>query len=109
MKVHHRVGSDGSHCGWTIKCPACGEFHLFDTRWTFNGDMEKPTFRASMLVKGGDIPPHRADLPDARFLSGGNGWSDSAVCHSFVTDGKIEFLSDCTHHLAGKTVDLEDF
>jgi hypothetical protein len=30
------------------------------------------------------------------------------VCHSYVTDGKIRFLDDCTHELAGKTVELED-
>lgn len=29
------------------------------------------------------------------------------ICHSFVRNGKIEFLSDCTHELAGKTVELE--
>ena len=28
------------------------------------------------------------------------------VCHSFVRNGRIEFLGDCTHGLAGKTVDL---
>jgi hypothetical protein len=28
-------------------------------------------------------------------------------CHSFITDGKIEFLSDCTHSLAGQTVELK--
>lgn len=27
-------------------------------------------------------------------------------CHSFVRDGKIEFLNDSTHSLAGQTVDL---
>ncbi|MGC4033677.1 MAG: hypothetical protein QM754_18485 [Tepidisphaeraceae bacterium] len=30
-------------------------------------------------------------------------------CHSFVRDGQIEFLGDCTHELAGKTVPLEPF
>ena len=30
-------------------------------------------------------------------------------CHSFVTDGKIRFLNDCTHEMAGETVDLEKF
>lgn len=29
-----------------------------------------------------------------------------AVCHSFVRDGQIEFLGDCTHSLAGQTVPL---
>ena len=31
------------------------------------------------------------------------------VCHSFVRDGRIEFLSDCTHELAGQTVELEEW
>ena len=31
------------------------------------------------------------------------------VCHSFVTDGKIRYLNDCTHHLKGQTVELLDF
>ena len=30
------------------------------------------------------------------------------VCHSFVTDGRIQFLGDCTHDLAGHTVELPD-
>jgi hypothetical protein len=29
-------------------------------------------------------------------------------CHSFVTNGKIQFLADCTHKLAGQTVELPD-
>lgn len=31
------------------------------------------------------------------------------TCHSFVTDGRIQFLGDCTHSLAGQTVDLPDW
>jgi hypothetical protein len=29
-------------------------------------------------------------------------------CHSFVREGKIEFLNDCTHEHAGQTLDLLD-
>jgi hypothetical protein len=29
-------------------------------------------------------------------------------CHLFITDGKIEYLADCTHELAGKTVEMEE-
>ena len=70
-----------------IQCPGCGCLHAFDSRWSFNGDLEKPTFSPSMLVN-----QHR---PESR-------------CHSFVTDGKIQFLSDCFHRYAGQTLDLED-
>ena len=31
------------------------------------------------------------------------------VCHSFVTNGRIQYLGDCTHKLAGQTVDLPDW
>lgn len=29
-------------------------------------------------------------------------------CHSYVRNGHVEFLSDCTHELAGQTVELPD-
>ena len=57
--------------------------------WDFNGDMEKPTVSPSILVKITD-----------------NGVP--TICHSFIREGKIQYLSDCTHKLAGKTVDLRD-
>jgi hypothetical protein len=28
--------------------------------------------------------------------------------HFFVTNGKIQYLSDCDHKMAGKTVDMVD-
>ncbi len=48
--VEEMTNQDGEHSGWAIYCPACEQLHVFDDRWTFNGNMEKPTFRASMLV-----------------------------------------------------------
>jgi len=30
------------------------------------------------------------------------------VCYLFVKDGKLEFLNDCTHALAGKTIEMLD-
>lgn len=57
--------------------------------WTFNGDLKKPTFKPSLLNRGGDK-------------------EGKAICHLYVTAGKIQYLPDCTHALAGKTVDMED-
>ena len=72
-----------------IVCPACNNTaHVFDDRWTFNNNFDKPTFRASMLVY-----PHTAQ----------------ARCHSFVTDGYIQYLGDCGHSMAGQTVELPDY
>lgn len=30
-------------------------------------------------------------------------------CHSFVVDGRMQFLGDCTHALAGQMVDIPDW
>jgi hypothetical protein len=36
-------------------------------------------------------------------------WTWNATrCHLFVRDGKIQFLPDCHHALAGQVVDLPD-
>lgn len=78
---------NGEHGAYAIQCPGCGNWHAFDGRWSFNGDFERPTFSPSMLVNQHD--------PGSR-------------CHSFVTDGRIQFLSDCFHQYAGQTLDLED-
>jgi hypothetical protein len=39
------------------------------------------------------------------------GWTSPfkcGVCHSHVTDGKIQYLSDCTHELTGQTIEVEE-
>jgi hypothetical protein len=87
-------GPDGYRQYW-FHCPGCGNGHAFtvggDTarpRWTWNGSFDKPTFQPSLLCN--------KDHPGSR-------------CHSFVTDGRIQFLSDCWHSLAGQTVDIPDW
>lgn len=30
-------------------------------------------------------------------------------CHMYIREGKIQFLSDCSHALAGQTVEMPDF
>lgn len=88
--------TEGKFGGYMIFCPACQCGHLFDSRWTFNGNMEKPTFKASMLIEGWK------SHDEEHFRS-------TLRCHSFVTDGMIQFLDDCEHALKGQTVPLEPF
>lgn len=99
-----------------FRCPGCGGTHCIGVgpkasgpRWNWNGDKEKPTFSPSVLVRG-----HKLIFDERGEWSGG--WERDAqgnpipcVCHSFVTDGRIQFLSDCTHALAGQTADLPEF
>lgn len=56
--------------------------------WMWNGCVEKPTLRPSIL---NDFRPH-----------------NSLRCHTWITDGQVIFLDDCTHELRGKTLDLLD-
>lgn len=56
-------------------------------RWNWNGDIEKPTINPSVLSTDGM----------------GN------ISHLFIRDGKLIYLSDCTHELKGKTVDMLDW
>lgn len=80
------TGDEATHC---IRCPACDDWHCMPTAgprgWGFNGNLERPTFTPSLLVTGGGR--------DIR-------------CHSFITDGRIRFLSDCTHALVSQEVEL---
>lgn len=74
--------------GWRYRfhCPGCQCAHFFaiggTAGWEWNGSLELPTVKPSILVQG------------------------TKRCHSFITDGRIQFLSDSEHALAGKTVDL---
>jgi hypothetical protein len=87
-----------------FQCPGCHCEHSVWIKgegvpvWGWNNSLEKPTITPSVLRQG----PQR----DAQ----GNytGGSD-AICHSFVTDGRIQFLDDCTHPLKGQTVDLPEY
>jgi hypothetical protein len=104
--IHAYVDGDQNQvAGYIFFCPGCNEHHSFSTVqwirrrwnsetrkyedegpgpvWSFNGNMDKPTFSPSLVY------------PDKK-----------PRCHLFLTDGRIQYLSDCGHALAGQTVDL---
>jgi hypothetical protein len=82
--------------GYTLFfCPGCEQPHAVSVKgayaWGYNGNAELPTFTPSVGVN----------------LDQGN--PGAGRCHSFVTDGRIQFLGDSDHSLAGQTVDLLDW
>jgi uncharacterized protein DUF6527 len=91
------TNQDNTEKSLVFMCPGCGEHHPVRIKsadaarpcWTWNGDRDKPTFSPSLLV--------RYDYTDGR---------PQKVCHSFIREGRIEFLGDCTHDKAGQTLDL---
>jgi predicted RNA-binding Zn-ribbon protein involved in translation (DUF1610 family) len=116
MKVKDARYWDGRALSFV--CPGCGDSHLVTVKpnpekpgerpvWGWNGSYDAPTFTPSLLVTSGHyVSGESPDTcwqcqhPDCGFTC--------YRCHSFVTDGRIQFLSDCTHALAGQTVDLPE-
>jgi hypothetical protein len=97
-------------------CPGCDEAHGIPVDgsrgWTWDGSLDAPTVSPSILVRS--VRPIQDGKPVHSFKFKGEfpspeGNVDPFICHSFVRAGRIEFLNDCTHHLAGQTVDLPDW
>lgn len=106
-RLAHRVSNkEGVHIGYLIFCPACDNAHYLDKRWTFNDNLEKPTFSPSLLLRGKVMP---TDEECDRILNGETVELADLVCHSFITDGKIQYLSDCSHSSKNMTIELKPF
>lgn len=81
----------------TWYCPGCECNHGVPIQgkqaWGWNGSFDKPTLTPSVLVHEHEtMPPFK---PQYR-------------CHCFVVDGKVMFLTDSGHKLAGQTIEMED-
>lgn len=85
-------------------CPGCNSLVYLNVdrperpRWEFNGDMQSPTITPSVLQKVGPYGEHWAPEKIGK----------TDVCHAYVKNGSIEYLGDCTHELAGKTIPMVD-
>lgn len=94
-----RLAEGGRLLFW---CPGCDGAHQVQVgdgpgpRWGFDGNYERPTLTPSINVTYSGSDAGRDGAPPA-------------ICHSFVRDGQIQFLSDCTHALAGQTIPLKPF
>lgn len=67
--------------------------------WTWNGNIEKPTLKPSILNEGTEFIG--GDAYDS------NNWI-KFKCHTWITDGKAIFLDDTDHQFKGQTLDLLD-
>ena len=96
-------------------CPGCEGMHVVristsQDNWSFNGNGDKPTFQPSVLITSYQWnPPVTLENLETFNRAPWEQHKVARVCHSFVTDGRIQFLGDCTHSLVGQTVDLPDF
>lgn len=101
MKSELRVviENDVSYAALLFICPGCASagvgtgLHMLPVNsetktpsWEWDENLDAPTLSPSILTRYG------TDL----------------VCHSFLKNGIFEFLSDCTHDLAGQSVPMVD-
>jgi len=123
-KKLRNITSEGSEHGRRIAfwCPGCDGIHAVTVEhashpvWGWNGNVDFPTFTPSILTRFTKLTDKgNADIEawrEAGHPKHPEGFSFDhieMVCHSYVTDGRIQYLSDCTHDLAGKTVELPDW
>jgi hypothetical protein len=106
--------------GYQFQCPACNNAHLLPVgegpgpRWDFNGSLEFPTFSPSLLIRSGHYTSGGTDHCWCKYnekqIAAGKkpAGFKCTICHSFIVNGQIQFLTDCTHELAGSTVDLAE-
>ena len=104
MKLKRWKDGDRS-AGYSYWCQGCESHHTVRTQssvggsvWGFNDNLERPTFNPSVLVRYEAVP----NADPVQFPE----WLNERICHTFITDGMVQFLSDCTHALAGQTLPL---
>ncbi len=86
------IGEQNKEARLSWYCPGCKSDHEVPVpphpqAWEWNGSLESPTLSPSILIDYG-------------------GRRDKPTCHCFVRNGRIEFLGDCSHDHAGKTVEM---
>ena len=89
--IDPETGQKYHHTQYLYMCPGCGFEHAFALKnegghHDFNMDVENPTIVPSLVQS----------------------FTKGSMCHSFIRDGKIKFSNDCTHCLAGQTVELPE-
>lgn len=84
--------TNNTKTGFTFWCEGCEGYHgvwvfkpneITNAKWSWNGNLIHPTFSPSLVING------------------------KYKCHSFIRDGYIQYLTDCTHSLAGQTIQLK--
>jgi hypothetical protein len=117
MIVHSPILCSNGPGRLMFNCPGCEDVHVVSVGlpaapdgWGFNWNYEAPTLTPSVLVTSGHYgrnpPTPGGCYCDYEQRFGEPSDFSCGICHSFVTDGVMNFLTDCTHHLAGQSAPL---
>lgn len=94
--------------GYTHWCPGCGETHVIPDRWTFDGNVELPTFSPSVKIAGKQCVIDELGEWTGEWKRGPDGKALDLCCHYILTAGILNYCGDCTHALVGQKVPLPD-
>ena len=97
---------------YTFICPGCGDQHTMHTKgknrdgaqWTFDGNMDSPTFKPSIKYKSGMYAKPYTTEHHAMLVAEGLG----VRCHFILTAGILSFCNDSTHAYAQKKLPLPE-
>lgn len=90
MRLYAKAQTDTGEPRWHFWCPGCDDVHGITSAWTVvEHDDGTLTVDPSILVtRPGD---------------------DGYRCHSYLRAGVWEYLTDCTHPLAGQRVPMVEW
>lgn len=74
---------------YSFYCPGCERIHQVNNKWKIN--ISNLTISPSILVTS----PKGSD--------------DRTRCHSYIKEGKIQYLGDCNHKFRGVTIPMIEF
>ena len=92
----------GGYAHW---CPGCEEMHQLPDSWTFDGNLENPTFSPSFKHTGVQTVIVNGEWT-GEWVRDASGNAVPSVCHYILTAGQLNYCSDCTHKLVGQSVPL---
>lgn len=85
-------------------CPGCDDLHMVSDAWQVTGSGATLTIQPSVLVY--ERQKFINEDLDRPALMAPENITTAPLCHSFVTNGHIQFLGDSTHALANQTIPL---
>ncbi|MFA5670202.1 MAG: DUF6527 family protein [Balneolaceae bacterium] len=85
--------------GYSFWCVACDSPHAF---YTHDGYTNNKSWK---LISTDPVTVQ----PSIKLTAPYKNETENYCCHLFLLNGKIRYLTDCTHYLAGKEIDMIDF
>lgn len=94
--------------GYTHWCPGCKEMHPLPNSWTFDGDVNNPTFNPSFKHEGCKTIKDENGCWTGEWELDGQGKPIQEICHYHLHNGILHFCPDCSHDLKNQSIPLPE-